>query len=351
LAEAKKPLKKPAAPEAKPQPQQPPAAQAKPVPAPQARPQPQLSKPEPQPSKPQPAPQLKPQPQPAKSEPQPVKQQPAQPQPSKPEPQQAPRPADARVPRLEEWPEPGKLVVCRVKAVKAYGAFVDLVEYGKEGFVHVSQIASGWVKNIRAHVSENQVRVGQVINIDRTKNVIDLSLRKVGPSQEREKLSEWKRAKRADKLFERAANRLKADFTKSYLEIVPKLKEKHGDLYSAFEAGAAEGEKAFAGIPAAWAPALAEVSKASITIPEVTVKGRLKFKFFTPDGIERVKALAKQVESAGASVHYISAPEYSVSVTAKDYVEAERILKKAVAVVEAAVKGAGESSFERTDKK
>ena len=41
-----------------------------------------------------------------------------------------------------EIPEVGELVVCKVKQVLGYGAFVELVEYGnKKGFVHVSQVA------------------------------------------------------------------------------------------------------------------------------------------------------------------------------------------------------------------
>ena len=51
------------------------------------------------------------------------------------------------MPSVPEYPEEGELVVCTVQSVKNFGAFVSLDEYGsREGFIHVSEIATGWVK-------------------------------------------------------------------------------------------------------------------------------------------------------------------------------------------------------------
>ncbi|HEQ78979.1 MAG TPA: S1 RNA-binding domain-containing protein, partial [Euryarchaeota archaeon] len=56
-----------------------------------------------------------------------------------------------------EFPEESELVVCSVTNVKSFGAFVNLDEYdGKEGFIHVAEVATGWVKYIRDHVREGQ---------------------------------------------------------------------------------------------------------------------------------------------------------------------------------------------------
>ena len=45
------------------------------------------------------------------------------------------------------WPEIGDLVVCTVVNVVEFGAFVQLDEYDKkEGLIHISEVASGWVK-------------------------------------------------------------------------------------------------------------------------------------------------------------------------------------------------------------
>ena len=54
---------------------------------------------------------------------------------------------------LEGGPSEGELVGVTVREVKQNGAYVDLDEFdGIEGFIFIGEIASGWVKNIRAFV-------------------------------------------------------------------------------------------------------------------------------------------------------------------------------------------------------
>lgn len=60
----------------------------------------------------------------------------------------------------QEWPSEGELIVATVYKVLGYGAFANLEEYeGKEAFIHISEVSSGWVKNIRDHVRENQKKL------------------------------------------------------------------------------------------------------------------------------------------------------------------------------------------------
>jgi translation initiation factor 2 subunit 1 len=48
----------------------------------------------------------------------------------------------------KDYPEVGDLVVCTVKNIKDFGVIVTLDEYeGKEGFIHISEISSGWIKD------------------------------------------------------------------------------------------------------------------------------------------------------------------------------------------------------------
>ena len=78
--------------------------------------------------------------------------------------------------RAREFPENGELVVCSVTNVKNFGAFVTLDEYdGKEGFIHVRDIASGWVKYVRDFIREGQKVVCKVLGVDSQKGHIDLS--------------------------------------------------------------------------------------------------------------------------------------------------------------------------------
>ena len=75
-----------------------------------------------------------------------------------------------------DYPERDDLVVVRVSQILDYGVFVELLEFNNvRGFVHISNVSSSWVKNIRNFVKPNQVRVAKVLNVDVTKRQIDLS--------------------------------------------------------------------------------------------------------------------------------------------------------------------------------
>ena len=103
--------------------------------------------------------------------------------------------------RVRGFPEHGELVVCTVKNVKNFGAFVTLDEYDdKEGFVHVRDVATGWVKYIRDYIREGQKIVCKVLGVDSSKGHIDLSLKSVNEHQKREKIQQWKNEKKAEKL-------------------------------------------------------------------------------------------------------------------------------------------------------
>src|SRR5512136_2562259 len=100
----------------------------------------------------------------------------------------------------EGWPEPGSLVVCTVTQVVDFGAFVSTVEYsGQQGLIHISEVASGWIKYIRDHVREGQKIVCKVLHVDTSRHHIDLSLKDVNEHQRREKIQEWKNEQKAYK--------------------------------------------------------------------------------------------------------------------------------------------------------
>src|SRR6266851_2168001 len=77
-------------------------------------------------------------------------------------------------------PEVGDLVVATVTRVEDYGAYVKLDEFsGIEGLVHISEISTTWVRNIREHARQGQKLVLKVLRVSSQRNQIDLSLRRV----------------------------------------------------------------------------------------------------------------------------------------------------------------------------
>ena len=75
---------------------------------------------------------------------------------------------------VKELPETGELVICTVSKAKGFGAFVELEEYpNKRGFIHIKEVASGWVKSIREYTREGQRIVCKVMDIDSSKGYVD----------------------------------------------------------------------------------------------------------------------------------------------------------------------------------
>ena len=96
------------------------------------------------------------------------------------------------------WPDQGDLVVGKVDEIEDFGVFVDLLEYrDRRGLVHVSEVASGWIKNVRDHVGVDETVVCKVLDVDESSQQIDLSIKDVNDHQRKDKIQEWKNEQKA----------------------------------------------------------------------------------------------------------------------------------------------------------
>jgi len=256
----------------------------------------------------------------------------------------------------DEWPEIGELVVTSVNRITNYGVYVMLDEYEKEGFLHISEISSSWVKNIRDFVHEGEKVVLKVLRVDPEKKHIDLSLRRVTRRERREKILLWKRSKKAEGLLRSASQRLGVPFDEIYAKAWVPLEESFGEAYGGLERAAREGVEVMLeqGLPKELAEALTEIAKEKIRISMVKVKGELKIRCAKPDGVLQIKEAllkAKGVKVPRGSdirIYVVSPPKYRIEVTASDYKEANSLMKKAAeTAVESIAKAGGEGAFER----
>lgn len=249
---------------------------------------------------------------------------------------------------LNDYPEKDSLVVCRVKKVLDFGAFVILEEFpGKEGFIHISEISTGWVKRMSDFLREGQRIVCKVIDVDPQRNRIDLSLKSVSEHQKRAKIEEWKNEQRAENFFKIVAQRLGVDVEKCYENFGKKLIKTFGSLYEAFEAAASD-ESALSKFKGKWVEVFIEVAKENIEVPYVKIKGTLSMSSTAPDGIERIKSMLQAIEDGGVSVRYLGAPNYSLEIESTDYKSAEGVLKKVVQpVIDGSKKAGVEAIFKR----
>ena len=253
------------------------------------------------------------------------------------------------------WPEESDLVVCTVKKVTDFGAFVELDEYAKkEGLIHISEVASGWVKYIRDHVREGQKIVCKVLYVDTAKHHIDLSLKDVNEHQRREKIQEWKNEQKAEKWIQYVAKTTKTEQEKLN-KLIELIYEKFGSVYSAFEKSRANGISTMTdlGISKEFAEAIKKVAEENLKKPQVEIAGYVDLTSSLPDGIEHIK---KSLKAAGdikednikIDISYTGAPRYRIHVIAPDYKKAESILKKSSqAAIEIIEKAGGTGEFHR----
>lgn len=79
--------------------------------------------------------------------------------------------------------EVGSILEGKVTGITKFGAFVELCE-GKTGMVHISEVASSYVKEIRDHLTENQTVKVKILAIGQD-GKISLSIKKAEPMPER----------------------------------------------------------------------------------------------------------------------------------------------------------------------
>ncbi len=254
-------------------------------------------------------------------------------------------------------PDVGEMVIATVVNITDYGAYVTLDEYaGTEGFIHISEVASTWVRNIRNFVREKQKVVLKVLRVDPKKRQIDLSLRRVSGMERQSKLVEWKRKRKAASLLEGAAERLKISSETFVDEVMAKLEEKYGDTYDGLEDIAEKGQEAVdrLKLPQDWATVILETVQQKVKPPTVKIKGSLELTCTKPDGIGIIKRVLTECKSpkrfkrVKIGIYTVGAPRYVVEVTAKNYKDAEKLMAE---ISECALreieKAGGEGRFKR----
>jgi translation initiation factor 2 subunit 1 len=262
-----------------------------------------------------------------------------------------------RMSEQERLPLVDEFVVVTVDRIVPYGAYVTLDEYDDaEGLLHISELSSRWVRNIRNHVRENQKTVLKVLRVDPEKRHINLSLRRVTEREKREMLLLWKHDKKGRKLFDMAAKRMGVDRGEAMEKMGRLLEERFGSLYLALESVAMKGRAALkeANIPSNWAEELFEIAESRIQIPQKTVRGILELTCNAPNGVKVLRDAFKKVntietpDNANINLYVAGVPRYRIEVFANSYQEAEELIEKAVnAALETVEEAGGEGEFTR----
>ncbi|MBS3144428.1 S1 RNA-binding domain-containing protein [Candidatus Woesearchaeota archaeon] len=230
--------------------------------------------------------------------------------------------------KKENFPEEGEIVLCTVKKILPNSVFVVLDEYkDREGIVHISEIAPGRIRTIRDFVAEGKKIVCKILRVNRERNQLDLSLRRVTVSMQIAKSTEIKLEQKAEKLLEYVAQQNKTTLEVLHKQIGEKLIKTFGSLNAAFNESLIQGEKILvnAGVDSNLAKKITELIQTRMKPAEVEVTATVELKSRAANGIDVVKQVIKKTKEYGKTkkydplFKYLGAPRYSMTIKAVDY--------------------------------
>lgn len=256
---------------------------------------------------------------------------------------------------IQELPEQGEIVVATVAKIMDHGAYVTLDEFnGIQGFLHVSEIAPGWIRSVSRYVKAGEKKVLLVKRVNTKRSDIDLSLKQVSADQRKKKLLEVKRYEKGRTLLDTI--KTKAGLSDTDIDKLEEvLYSKFDSVYDAFSEIARRDISLIKDLKLSkkTLSAIEEVSS-KIKLPSVEIRGIMEIACGRPDGVEVIKSvLADAIKGSGVVVTYLGAPKYRISVNARDFKSAEKELKPLVDGIQRSIekkKGTFEFSREESRK-
>nr|AIF25193.1 RNA-binding S1 domain-containing protein [uncultured marine thaumarchaeote SAT1000_48_A08] len=257
----------------------------------------------------------------------------------------------------QELPEIGEIVIATITKVSDHGAYVTLDEYdGVQGFLHISEIAPGWVRKVRRYVKENEKKVLLVKKIQAKRGEIDLSLKQISKEQRKKKLLDVKRFEKEQGILKNIQEKAELS-TKQIEDIEDKLLSKYDSIYDAIIDIATKNKDILNNLEISEKiQTVIEDISSKIKLPSVEIRGILELTNNKSNGIEIIKKILLDVIKDNADskieISYIGAPKYRVSIIAQEFKTAEKIIKPILEKIEKDVKKQnGTFNFTREESK
>lgn len=251
--------------------------------------------------------------------------------------------------KRDGFPEPSDLVMCTVNNIQHNSTFVNIHEYDKQGMITISEIAPGRIRNIRDYVIEGKVVVCKVLNVNKERGYIDLSLRRVTEGQRRQKSDEIKQETRAEKIIELAAHELKIPFEQLYMKIADKVLKQYFYVYQAFDDVINGGLDLKSIIDENSAVLLEKTIHDKIKPKQIIIAGDVSISVWDENGVEIIKnALTKAISGPEMKINYMGGGRYRIMVKGTEYKVVEKILKDSSdSIINVIKKAKGRAEYER----
>lgn len=226
-------------------------------------------------------------------------------------------------------PKVGELVIASVAKISKFGAYCKLPEYNDlEVFLPVREVSSGWIKNIREHIHEGQKLVCTVTFYDKQKGTIDVSLKRVSPSNSKEKIRTYNLEKRLAALFSQSIKMAKEQPNK---EELIKTAFSEFNTYTNLVQNATNNTKEFnqSKLPKKLKEAIIKVLESNKKQKKYIVAYTATiYTYNTLSGASELKAIMSSIKNLGVDIKYVGAPKYRLLAEGEDYTAAEGKIRK-----------------------
>jgi len=192
----------------------------------------------------------------------------------------------------QELPEVGEIVIATIKKTGDHGAYVSLDEYDDiQGFLHISEIAPGWVRKVTKYVKEGEKKVLLIKKVQATRGEIDLSLKQISKEQRKKKLLDVKRFEKEQGILKNIQE--KANLSSKQIEsIEDKLLSKYDSVYDAIIDIATKNKEAFENLDITEEiKTVIEDISTKIKLPSVEIRGILELTNNKSNGIEVIRKI------------------------------------------------------------
>jgi len=234
-----------------------------------------------------------------------------------------------------------------------HGAYVTLDEYEDiQGFLHISEIAPGWIRSVNRFVKDGEKKVLLVKKVKA--GDIDLSLKQVSKDQKKQKLKEVKKFEKGKTLLQNVQDKTKLS-DEEIEKIEDKIYTKFDSVYDAFMEIARNGIDTIKELKLTKKTTTAiEDICSKIKLPSVEIRGIMEITNNKSDGVEIIKKTLLDVikKNSTLDITYLGAPKYRISITSEDFKSAEKSLKPIIQEIQTNIeKKKGSFKFTREDSK
>jgi len=252
-------------------------------------------------------------------------------------------------------PAKRELVLCTVKKLEGHSAFLKLDEYdNKEGMLHTSEIERPWLRKLKSKLKPGTKVVCQVMRVDSRNNHINLSQKRVGAAQNRNKLAELKNEKMADGILKFFGKGNKLSVKEIYAQIGDKILSRYGLLYPVFIEISKGDTSVLKGLNIKLEKKFIDFVQDRLKIPKKVIIAKVNLFSRRGDGVEVVKQAFAEAEKIAKKhgvyieINYLGAPKYRVKLTMEDYKVGEKVYKEIIEFLEGFLrKHEGDVRFKR----